>query len=83
MAKKQKAKFRKGQRVILPDVKGLRFAGLPMQQDKRYINRKGTIIGIEKIWGVESPLIRLDGGTRPIVHGYECWWRLLKEPANE
>lgn len=78
-SKGAKPKFRVGQRVIIPDVKGLTFAGHPMQQDQRNIGQTGTIIGSEDCAGVQCPRIRLDGGTRRIVMGYECWWKPLRK----
>ena len=73
--RKRKPRFKVGQRVIIPEVSGMRFAGLPMQQDPRNVGKRGKIIGKEDVGGIWSPLIRLETGR--IIHGYECWWRPL------
>lgn len=69
-----KPKYRKGLRVIIPDVAGHKFAGMEMQQNPRNVGKIGTIIGSEDCGGIQCPRIRLDGGSRRIVMGYECWW---------
>jgi hypothetical protein len=76
---KRKAKFHVGQRIIIPDVKGQRFAGMAMQQDPRNVDKTGTIIGFEDCGGIKCPRIRLDIPSRRIVMGYECWWMPLSD----
>jgi hypothetical protein len=75
---KKKTMYR-GQRVIIPEVKGETFAGHPMQQNPRNVGKTGKIIGFEDVSGIKCPRIRLDEGSRRIVMGYECWWMPLSE----
>jgi hypothetical protein len=76
MASKRKPKWKVGDKVVLPEVKGMKYAGHEMLQDPKNVGMKGKIIAIVYVGSIPCPRIRLETGR--IIHGYECWWKPLR-----
>ena len=72
-----------GTRVRISRASGTVFSGEMLRADPHpeHCGKEGTIVKYVSFAGHDTPLIRLDDGTK--LRGYECWWELITAPPPQ